>query len=173
MVSKKYLFGSKMLKLDNPRDEDWITFVDAPLGARKMGLQEQRIGFRRSVTQAFIESKTPHNDHYTCWKLYQTSAGFHDDPDYPFSDFNILEHKPVWIMHLKNFMSLGSTEQMALKGATLPKIFYHILYQYHMIVENTHWISDEAKVNVQKIHDLEMPSSYFYELKDQINNLEI
>jgi hypothetical protein len=41
-----------------------------------------------------------------------------------------------------------------------------------MIKENTHQISDEAKINVQKIHDLEMPSSYFYELKDLINSLE-
>ena len=41
-----------------------------------------------------------------------------------------------------------------------------------MIMENAHWISNEAKANVQKIHDLEMPSSYFYELRDLINNLE-
>jgi hypothetical protein len=40
-----------------------------------------------------------------------------------------------------------------------------------MIKENTHQISDEAKINVQKIHDLEMPSSYFYELRELINSL--
>jgi hypothetical protein len=40
-----------------------------------------------------------------------------------------------------------------------------------MIKENTHWISEPAKELVQKIHDLEMPSSYFYELKDLINSL--
>jgi hypothetical protein len=53
----------------------------------------------------------------------------------------------------------------------LPKWFYHLAYQYNMIIEDTHWISDEAKVDVQKIHDFEMPSSYFYELREKINNL--
>jgi hypothetical protein len=40
-----------------------------------------------------------------------------------------------------------------------------------MVLENAHFISDEAKVDVQKIHDLEMPSNYFYELRDKINRL--
>ena len=40
-----------------------------------------------------------------------------------------------------------------------------------MIKENTHWISEEAKAEVQKIHDLEVSSSYFYELRDLINSL--
>jgi hypothetical protein len=53
----------------------------------------------------------------------------------------------------------------------LPKQFYQLLYQYYMIKENTHWISEEAKAEVQKIHDLEMPSSYFEELRALINSL--
>jgi hypothetical protein len=40
-----------------------------------------------------------------------------------------------------------------------------------MISRNTHWISGLEKAVVQKIHDLEMPSSYFYELKELINTL--
>mgnify|MGYP006988383097 CR=1 FL=1 len=68
-------------------------------------------------------------------------------------------------------MNAEKTEEWAFKTNILPKQFYHILYQYYMIIENTHWISDSAKVDVQKIHDLEMPSSYFYELRDLINSL--
>jgi hypothetical protein len=40
-----------------------------------------------------------------------------------------------------------------------------------MITEDVHFISEAAMVDVQKIHDLEMPASYFYELKEMINSL--
>jgi hypothetical protein len=103
--------------------------------------------------------------------MYQISVGFHDDENYPFKEFNILEHKEVWIKWLKAYMNAEDTETWATTKDVLPKQFYHILYQYYMITENVHFISDEAKVDVQKIHDLEMPSSYFYELRDKINSL--
>jgi hypothetical protein len=103
--------------------------------------------------------------------IYQISVGFHDDENYPFKDFNILEHKEVWIKWLKAYMNDKDTEEWALKNDILPKQFYHILYQYNMIKENVHFISDEAKVDVQKIHDLEMPKEYFYELRDKIDSL--
>ena len=73
---------------------------------------------------------------------------------------------------LKAFINSPAAEKLAKKNEILSKPFYHILYQYYMIIENAHWISDEAKANVQKIHDLEVPSSYFYELRDLINNLD-
>jgi hypothetical protein len=103
--------------------------------------------------------------------LFQLSAPFINDTDYPFNDFNIMEHKEVWVKWLKAYMNDETTEQRANKTDILPKTFYHILYQYNMITENVHFISDEAKVDVQKIHDLEMPSSYFYKLRDLINSL--
>ena len=40
-----------------------------------------------------------------------------------------------------------------------------------MITEGVHFISEAAMVDVQKIHDLEMPSSYFYTIRDLINGL--
>jgi hypothetical protein len=82
-----------------------------------------------------------------------------------------MEHKEVWIKWLKAYMNDANVEQKTMGGTTLPKTFYHILYQYHMIQENTHFISDEEKVDVQKIHDFEMPSNYFYTLRNLINNL--
>ena len=53
----------------------------------------------------------------------------------------------------------------------LPKQFYHLVYQYYMLQENTHYISAQGFSIVQKIHDFEMPASYFYELRDLINAL--
>ena len=166
----KYLFGSKMLKLENAHDEDWLIFVDckgkeaAAMGCRSIPLYKAVIGH-------FNKGKNIKRDYHKAVILYQLSVGFINDADYPFKDFNILEHKEVWNKWLKAYINHAETESLATKTDTLPKQFYHLLYQYHMIIENIHFISDEAKVNVQKIHDLEMPSSYFYELRDLINSL--
>lgn len=159
-----------MLKLNNNRDEDWKTFANINTEeAREMKCQS--IPFYKEIIGCFIRGAYIFADLYYASFIYQISVGFHDEADYPFKDFNILEHKEVWIKWLKAYMNDKDTEEWALKNDILPKQFYHILYQYNMITENVHFISEEAKVDVQKIHDLEMPSSYFYELKAKINEL--
>ena len=169
-MEHKYLFGSKMLKLNNNRDEDWLTFTsENAKTANEMGCKS--IPFYKMVVNFFTRGNDIHPDTFSALFLFQLSAPFINDADYPFKDFNILEHKEVWVKWLKAYMNDEKTEQWANKTDILPKQFYHILYQYHMITENVHFISDEAKVDVQKIHDLEMPSSYFYELRDKINSL--
>lgn len=167
----KYVLGSQMLLMNNPRDVDEITFVDEPSWKVREN-HKRSIPFVKKIIDSFTEGKNKPNDFFKTMYIYQQSASFFEDENYPFNDFNILEHKEVWIEQLKGYMNHTSTEENAIKENILPKNFYHILYQYNMIVENAHWISDEARVNVQKIHDLEMPSSYFYELKELINNLE-
>lgn len=167
----KVLFGSKMLKLDNNRDEDWVTFIEKhPRGEeRKQGYKS--IEFFKGFIKYFIEGNNRPDDFYKSCALYELSAGFHDEENYPFKDFNIFDYKQIWINQLKGYMNHPKTEELALGRDTLQKTFYHILYQYNMIVENTHFISEEAKVDVQKIHDFEMPSNYFYELRNKINSL--
>lgn len=173
MQSKyKYLFGSKMLKLDNPRDEDWIAFVDTPRNEPLDKDEHQhRINFEMRRIRSFIQGQNEPTDSYKALIFYQLSSGFQEDPDYIFGFFDILKHKKVWADHLKNYMSLESTEKFAHTYDNLHKKFYHILYQYYMITEDTHFISDEARAKVQKIHDLEVPASYFYELRELINRL--
>ena len=167
-----YLFGSKMLRLNNCRDEDWLTFVDKR--ASEITERGQRsVPFYKTIVNNFVNGRNAEADPFKALYIYQMSAPFHNDNDYPFNDFNILEHKTVWINCLKSYMNSEEIEQKAIAEGILPKVFYHILYQYNMINEDTVWISDEAKVNVQKIHDLEMSSSYFYELRDLINGLSV
>lgn len=166
----KYLFGSKMLGLSNNRDEDWLLFdnVDTKT-ARKTGCKS--ISFYQTLINFFIAGKNIHADPYNAQYMYQLSNGFIDDEEYPFKDFNILNHKEAWKEWLKAYINDKQTDTCATKTDILPKQFYHLLYQYYMIVENTHWISETAKSQVQKIHDLEVSSSYFYELRDLINNM--
>ena len=159
----KILFGSKMLKLDNPRDEDWIMFTDKV--ERQEGLH--RICFENKVIQSFIDGRNEPTDYFKVICLYQRCGAFHSEENYPFKHFDILQHKKVWIKQLQGYMSTIQPEEKEI----LDKYYYHILYQYYMIVENTYWISEAAKEQVQKIHDYQMPSEFFYQLRDMINNL--
>ena len=170
MNEYKYLLGSKMLKLENNRDEDWVIFFpENTKAAREKG--GHSIAFFKTILKHFINGKKIAANPYNALYLYQLSNGFILDESYPFKDFNILEHQAVWINWITAYMCAAEVEAEAIKATVLPKEFYHILYQYYMIKENTHWISDEAKAKVQKIHDLEMPSSYFEELRALINSL--
>ena len=166
----KCLFGSKMLQLNNCRDEDWLIFIDKR-GKEIKDNKYRSISFYTTILNHFMMGKNAPDDRFKALFVYQLSAPFMNDENYPFNFFNILNYKQVWITQLKAYINLEKTETWATKIETLPKWFYHILYQYYMITENTHFISDEAKAEVQKIHDLEMPSSYFYELRDLINSL--
>lgn len=165
----KCLYGSKMLCLDNCSDEDWAIITDKNckyIG----GVMAINHAFYSKIIRNFSKGRNADGDAYKALFLYQLSKGFHDDPNYPF-DFNVLEYKPILAKCLQTYINLPRLEQEAMKSEKLTKKFYHLLYQYYMITENAHFISDEAKAKVQKIHDLEMPNSYFYELKELINSL--
>lgn len=169
-MENKYLFGSKLLKINNPRDEDWLIFVNEKASKVKEKNHRSIPFYNRMITR-FTEGKNNVDNGFKALYLYQLSAPFINDANYPFNHFNIFEHKQVWIAQLKGYINREKTEQAAIKTELLPKQFYHLLYQYYMLTEDVHFISAEAKAKVQKIHDLEMTSSYFYELRELINDL--
>jgi hypothetical protein len=178
MCEYKYLFGSKLLKLENARDEDWLIYAD--MSARNIRAAKARgetnanhsIPLTKTIISHFTREDQVHVDPFKALHLYQNSSGFFaEDAGYVFKDFNILNHKVVWSLWLKAYINSEQATSLAAGSEILNKQFYHLLYQYYMIKEDTHWISDEAKAKVQKIHDLEMPSSYFEELKALINSL--
>lgn len=145
-----------MLKLKNCKDIDYIPNSKIP-----------------SIT-AILNEYTQGNNHpldaYKTLYLYQLSNGFHNEESYDFKDFNIFNYKTIWIQQLQNHFAILNLQQIA-QLQVLPKFFYHYLYQYYMIIENTHYISNGAKEPVQKIHDLQMPGEYVYELSNLIYSL--
>ena len=93
----KFLFGSKMLKLQNNRDEDWIQFVDK-MGKEIVNSEERSIPFYKTTIQHFVIGERFMKDHlYNAGHLYQLSSGFDHGEDYPFNNFNILQHKSIWL----------------------------------------------------------------------------
>lgn len=164
------LFGSQLLKLDNCRDEDWCEYADVAQTAEVSSNSPRSIQATKDFLENFKRGAVPAGDNYSTLMVYQFSDYWHKE-EYPFAGFNIFEHQKEWIRHLKGFMNDENIERNALKKEKLQKEFYHIVYQYYMIKEQQFDISKEGRLLVQKIHDLEMPSLFFYELKKQINQL--
>lgn len=155
----KYLVGSYLLRLNNCRDEDWLD------------LSGDVYKIRNKIITEFRRGRNMPGDSFKGRTLYQFSNGFYtESEEYPFKDFNIFDYKEIWVDCIKDCFNNYDVEKV-ISQEILPKHFYHFLYQYYMIKENTHYISDGAKAEVQKIHDLEKPFSYFYELRELINNL--
>lgn len=170
-MNKMFLFGSKLLRLNNCRDEDWRSFYFGNSPDSHSEQHSINLDVELERINNFTRKRYIHENPNKALYLYQMSRGFHEkEDDFPIY-FNILNYKDIWVEVLQSYVNSITTENTALRTDILPKKFYHLLYQYHMIREDAHWISDEAKVDVQKIHDFEMPSSYFYELRDLINNL--
>ena len=165
---RKYLVGSKMLKLDNCRDTDYMYIKEENEVSDEKG---RTVRFQNFIIESFIRTKDIKSDPCKSWLLYQVTTGFHEEDDYPFK-FDIRDYKDQWIKHLQAYLNDADVERRYTeRGEILPKEMYHFEYQYHMILENKLWLDGEAKDVVQKIHDLEMPVSYFYELRDKINAL--
>lgn len=155
----KYLVGSHLLKLDNCRDEDWVD------------LSGDDYKIRNKIITNFCVGKNTPGDAFKGRILYQLSNGFYiENADYPFKNFNIFDYKEIWINCIKTCFNNYDVDKV-ISQEILPKHFYHFLYQYYMIKENTHYISDGAKTEVQKIHDLKESSSYFHKLRELINGL--
>ena len=155
------LVGSKLLDLNNPSDTDILVIADRGLNSTFRTYNGRLLNFAHHPRYS--------QDLFVGQYIYQYSQGFHPDEEYPFKWFNIFDHKERWLASLKN--SLDKQMLSLNLDEALPKHFYHYLYQYYMIVENTHRISAEALAEVQKIHDLQVKGDYVYHLKELIDSL--
>ena len=170
----QFLFGSRLLKLDNCRDYDYVHF-DTDEVVRIEG--EHHINHNsyhvESVFRNIRDSKTKllSNNFIIINYFYQFSKCFHPEPDYPLQ-CDIRNIKEGWITLLKRHINDSEAEKRYTENTDiLRKNFYHIAYQYFMIVDNAIYLEGEHKQIVQKIHDKEMPVAYFQELKQLINAL--
>ena len=158
LSNSAFLVGSTMLRLSHPRDEDYIS--------------QHKIVFLQQIMEEYTQGRNHQKDSYKALFIYQLSCGFHCDIDYPFKSFNIFDHRDIWISHLQAYMRTLRIQHISAQKI-LPKEYYHLLYQYYMIVENAHYISAESLAEVQKIHDLEVPGFEIYRIQELINSLII
>jgi hypothetical protein len=172
MMNKTYLVGSKLLRLDNCGDTDYVyfdkglDFSPAP-NYHYIQYSAKELDF---ILKLF--KSRPNNCLDFISYLFQFSSCFHPESDYPVT-WNVFEDKKAWVKALNVLMTdKGSYEKFIDADAgVLKKEFYNVAYQYYMIIESSPWLSKHNLDIVQKIHDRKMDINYFNFLKKKIAEL--
>lgn len=171
---KLFLVGSRLLRMDNCGDTDYCYFSKIrlpkeykvhkiPMVAKLMQNFPKYLKYRNAKGSTSTMSVSNY--------YYQYSKCFHPEEDWPIT-WDIRDYKEDWIKMLKNHINSEEAITQYIKGKTfIDKKFYNIAYQYFMIRDNTVYLEGESKQIVQKIHDRQMPISYFYEMRELINAL--
>ena len=171
MMNDTYLVGSRLLMLDNCRDTDYIYFdgIKQSSGNNCCYIKMNLPHVELILSQMGNPAKTLRSFNFpVCNYYYQFSSCFQPD-DFPIK-WDIRDNKEAWKTLLKQHISNQKAVDKYINPSEglCKKPLYNIAYQYFMIVDDAVWLSGEHKQIVQKIHDLEMPSDYFYELKEKI-----
>lgn len=166
----KYLVGSKLYKLENTQDTDYIIILEeVPTGLYKQPILEDWIW--RTLDQ--LRDRLSFKE-YTV----ETLTNFQFDREmidarFPI-EYHILDYRENLIAMLKyivdnqafNFdMSIQSGDHCC------TKMIYYIAYNVFILQNNSVHITPEQKAIIQRIHDRQMPISYINELAAMIAEL--
>ena len=117
-MNNKFLFGSKMLRLNNCRDEDWIIFSNDMVEQydHKSPCHHINIQHEKKIIDNFKTNNIISNSVYQALFLYQMSEGFHcNESNFPIK-FNILQHKaPVLLKSVQSAAFYKSFQSLAVK----------------------------------------------------------
>lgn len=176
-----YPIGSAMLKLNNIRDKDYLTF-DEP--GQKIRVENNIIFDIHSVNKEFFEQavffnttqleKDSQHFEYQQFIAYQLDYSINNGTPYP--QYNILEYKkPLYNLMSKYILnglppfSSGFLE----KPGVCDKKLYHIAYNIYILLNNSTILTKEQRENIQKIHDRMMPITFLTELKNDFLSISL
>lgn len=156
-----YYVGSTILKLENVGDIDVVSFTDStyePIDVIK-GKSNYHVLHvscaQRKHAYKYLYKKSKFMSEQMALYLYQYSNELH--PESNVRLFSLLECKEQWKEALFCFVKTLPE----LTESTIPKKYYNIVYQYYIIQNNSFNLREEQMENVQKIHDSEMPTSFW------------
>ena len=174
-----YLVGSKLLKINNNRDVDYLNLVKsatteelklrkengAEIHTRTEEMERRTLNFELPFTYQAIHW------YIVTYQLDKSIIG----QDFPIKH-SVLEKRDKYIEMLNwivDNQALNFKKNEWLNRGNCSKIIYHIEYIVFILENNSTVLTDEQKVIVQKIHDTQMPQDYLDELAERIRNLKV
>ena len=171
---KKYLIGSKLLRIENAKDVDLLVLKDIQSEEiidqdwNSLGKQDisycscSELNNRLSFNRYSI--KTLSNYQFDSQIIQQ---------DFPIK-YSILSHRDDLIAFLKTVSKkklFNFDLSISIDGRYCSKIVYHIAYNIFILQNNSPIITNEQKEIIQKIHDIQMPIEYIAVLQNFIDKL--
>lgn len=164
---KKFLVGSKGVKLSNTKDADYVVLTHENSHNEFIN-QEDLWYYNVDELEVLLTWKPPYN--YKHKFIYQFDHYF--IPDFPIY-FSIIEKREEAIEYLKtaakyNYSNFFKDIRFHQK---CQKKVYHFAYLLFILENNNPKLTEEQMNIVQKIHDGDMDINYIDELKRRIYQL--
>jgi hypothetical protein len=169
----KYLIGSKLLGLDNNKDNDYLIISDEYDYKRKYENGEDVLYRSTENMQKFmmfdVDMKTNAGLLLLNYQLDKNIIG----QNFPI-EYNLLDYRSQLIELLNmivEYKLLNFSKRISSKGHCSKRL-YHIAYNIFIIQNNSPIITEEQKAIIQKLHDRQMSITYIDELSEMIANLK-
>jgi len=177
----KYQLGSKLLNLDNTRDNDFVILVD---GDRDTNYRSKEDGDCFCMSKAYLDKFINFEEEfdYKTIAIYIVLYQYDKDiigQNFPI-EYHILDRKNDFIRLLKfirenKLLNLDTEIKISTKENRkfyiCSKIQYHIVYNLFIIKNNSVNLTAEQKAIIQKIHDRQMPAEYINTIIQEIDAL--
>lgn len=170
----EYIIGSKLLNLDNTKDNDVLVISS----------KYEYNRFKVNGNDCLFRSEQNIKDHLS-FNVFMPEAyskliyNYQLDADIIGQDFpieyHLLDYKDK-VIELLNYIVdnklLNFNPLISVRRNNCSKLVYHIAYNTFIIQNNSTMITEEQKAIIQKLHNGEMPRAYLSELKAIIKRLK-
>ena len=164
---KKFLVGSKLVGLDNAKDNDIVVLNDEDGRTDIHYITEASLNERMTF-------KLPQNARAALTYMYNYQYDIDIiKQDFPYV-YHILDMRNKYIEVLNwivDNQALGFNRRVDYNNGHLAKHMYHVAYTTFIMLNNSVELTSEQKDIVQKIHDKQMPRGYLDELENIIRAL--
>lgn len=170
----KYLIGSKLLNLKNPKDTDYLILSNhsekliqngEEYFIRDRKIFDKILFFQEDPTLTKLSNYTLMLSNYQMdYRIIKQNFPIH---------YNILEHKKE-LIHFLDFIIIKKKFNFSydFKQDVVHKRLYHFAYNLFILQNNNVELTKEQFNIVQKIHDGEMPISYLDEMKSLLEEIK-
>ena len=165
---EKYQVGSKLLGLENNKDNDFVVICEDIVITRRIVENGEEIFYKtREELINTLNFNSPNN--YNTLYNYQYDRDI-IGKDFPV-DYHILEHKNKLVIYLQKIVDnrlFNFNKLVTCNGGNCSPKIYHIAYNAFILKNNSPIITEGQKEIIQKIHDAKMPISYLDDLEKMI-----
>ena len=175
MAVKKFLVGSSLLNLSNPKDTDYVVIVDTEEELETLkNSGNKEFGDNHYLTKSMlVQNLNFEYSEYRSLINYQYDATI--NPAFgSYYEYHILDYKDTLKTLLKKIAKVKSNnlnKRVMTENGCCTKLVYHIAYNTFILINNSPIITNDQKAIIQSIHDKNMPIDYIDDLILLIDNL--
>lgn len=166
----KYQIGSKILGLNNARDNDYLAVVEDTNYYNRIVTSEYEL---KEISQDLLLKNLNFETRFAIYN-YQYDKQIIGN-EFPI-EYHLMEHRKQLIEFISNVINnkeMNFNKRITVNNGCCSKLIYHVAWNIFALINNNVILTEEQKEIVQKIHDEEMPIKYLDTLTSLFRNFLI